>query len=126
MSMESVLDGTRETKIRFYVIRILLTTTRNKPIAARTIRVYSSEKTRELLQLRAAAKREIQQSTCDVINYSDFKGCTSSCSSAFSFLLPPAVVIPSAVKPVLNGPFIKRNFVLNRNIFRSSDYHSIS
>jgi hypothetical protein len=29
------------------------------------------------------------------------------------------------VKPVLSGPFIKRNFVLNRNIFRSRDYHSI-
>jgi hypothetical protein len=28
-------------------------------------------------------------------------------------------------KPVLNGPFIKRNFVLNGNIFRSLDYHSI-
>jgi hypothetical protein len=30
------------------------------------------------------------------------------------------------VKPVLNGPFIKRNFVLNGNIFRSRDYHIIS
>jgi hypothetical protein len=30
-----------------------------------------------------------------------------------------------AVKPVLNGPCIKRNFVLNGNIFRSRDYHSI-
>jgi hypothetical protein len=29
------------------------------------------------------------------------------------------------VKPVLNGPYIKRNFVLNGNIFRSRDYHSI-
>jgi hypothetical protein len=29
------------------------------------------------------------------------------------------------VKPVLNGPFIKRNSVLNGNIFRSRDYHSI-
>jgi hypothetical protein len=29
------------------------------------------------------------------------------------------------VKPVLNGPFIKWNFVLNGNIFRSHDYHSI-
>jgi hypothetical protein len=28
------------------------------------------------------------------------------------------------VKPVLNGPFIKRNFVLSGNIFRSRDYHS--
>jgi hypothetical protein len=33
----------------------------------------------------------------------------------------------NTVKPVrvLNGPFIKRNFVLNGNIFRSRDYHSI-
>jgi hypothetical protein len=29
------------------------------------------------------------------------------------------------VKPVLNEPFIKRNLVLNGNIFRSRDYHSI-
>jgi hypothetical protein len=29
------------------------------------------------------------------------------------------------VKPVLNGLFIKRNFVLNGSIFRSRDYHSI-
>jgi hypothetical protein len=29
------------------------------------------------------------------------------------------------VKPVLNGPFIKRNFVLSRNIFRSRDYRNI-
>jgi hypothetical protein len=29
------------------------------------------------------------------------------------------------VKPVLKWPFIKRNFVLNGNIFRSRDYHSI-
>jgi hypothetical protein len=29
------------------------------------------------------------------------------------------------VKPVFNGPFIKRNFVLKGNIFRSRDYHSI-
>jgi hypothetical protein len=29
------------------------------------------------------------------------------------------------VKPVFNGPFIKRDFVLNGNIFRSRDYHSI-
>jgi hypothetical protein len=29
------------------------------------------------------------------------------------------------VKPVLNGPFIKWNFVLNGNIFRSHDSHSI-
>jgi hypothetical protein len=29
------------------------------------------------------------------------------------------------VKRVLNGPFIKGNFVLNGNIFRSHDYHSI-
>jgi hypothetical protein len=28
-------------------------------------------------------------------------------------------------KPVLNGPFIKRNIVLNGNIFRSRDRHSI-
>jgi hypothetical protein len=27
------------------------------------------------------------------------------------------------VKPVLNGPFIKRNFVLSENIFRSRDYN---
>jgi hypothetical protein len=31
----------------------------------------------------------------------------------------------NTVKPVLNGPFIKRNFVLNGNIFRSRDHHSI-
>jgi hypothetical protein len=29
------------------------------------------------------------------------------------------------VKPVLNGPFIKPNFVLKGNIFRSRDYYSI-
>jgi hypothetical protein len=29
------------------------------------------------------------------------------------------------VKPALNGPFIKRNFVSNGNIFRSRVYHSI-
>jgi hypothetical protein len=29
------------------------------------------------------------------------------------------------VKPVLNGPFIKGNFVLNGNIFRSRDYHCV-
>jgi hypothetical protein len=29
------------------------------------------------------------------------------------------------VKHVLKGPFTKRNFVLNGNIFRSHDYHSI-
>jgi hypothetical protein len=29
------------------------------------------------------------------------------------------------VKPVLNGHFIKRNFVLNGNIFRSREYQSI-
>jgi hypothetical protein len=28
-------------------------------------------------------------------------------------------------KPVLNGPFIKRNFVLNGNIFKSCDNHSV-
>jgi hypothetical protein len=32
----------------------------------------------------------------------------------------------NTVKPVLNGPFIKRNFVLNGNIFRSRDYRSIA
>jgi hypothetical protein len=32
---------------------------------------------------------------------------------------------PCAVKPVLTVPFIKWNFVLNGNIFRSHDYHSI-
>jgi hypothetical protein len=31
----------------------------------------------------------------------------------------------STVKPVLNGPFIKWNFVLNGNIFSSRDYHNI-
>jgi hypothetical protein len=31
----------------------------------------------------------------------------------------------NTVKPVLNGPFIKRNFVLNGNIFRSLDYHKM-
>jgi hypothetical protein len=31
----------------------------------------------------------------------------------------------NTVKPLLNGPFIRRNFVLNGNIFRSCDYHSI-
>jgi hypothetical protein len=31
----------------------------------------------------------------------------------------------NTVKSVLNGPFIKRNFVLNGNIFRSRNYHSI-
>jgi hypothetical protein len=31
----------------------------------------------------------------------------------------------NTVKPVLNGPFIKQNFVSNGNIFRSHDYHSI-
>jgi hypothetical protein len=31
----------------------------------------------------------------------------------------------STLKSVLNGLFIKRNFVLNGNIFRSRDYHSI-
>jgi hypothetical protein len=30
----------------------------------------------------------------------------------------------STVKLVLNGPFIKRNFISNGNIFRSRDYHS--
>jgi hypothetical protein len=34
-------------------------------------------------------------------------------------------MLASTVKPVLNGPFIKRNFVLNGNIFRSRDYHSL-
>jgi hypothetical protein len=29
------------------------------------------------------------------------------------------------VKPVLNGPYIKWNFVLNGNIFRSCDYQNI-
>jgi hypothetical protein len=29
------------------------------------------------------------------------------------------------VKPVLNGLFIKQNFVFNRNFLRSHDYHSI-
>jgi hypothetical protein len=28
-------------------------------------------------------------------------------------------------KPVFNGPFIKRNFVLNWNIFKSRHYHII-
>jgi hypothetical protein len=28
----------------------------------------------------------------------------------------------SPVKPALNGPFIKRKFVLNKNIFRSRDF----
>jgi hypothetical protein len=43
----------------------------------------------------------------------------------------PAHVIPwlhcfnYTLNPVLNGPFIKRNFVLNGNIFRSRHYHSI-
>jgi hypothetical protein len=31
----------------------------------------------------------------------------------------------NTVKPVLNRPFIERNFVLNGNILRSHDYHSI-
>jgi hypothetical protein len=31
----------------------------------------------------------------------------------------------ATVKPILNGPFIKRNFVLKGTIFRSHDYHSI-
>jgi poly(A) polymerase Pap1 len=31
----------------------------------------------------------------------------------------------NTVKPVLNGPFIKWNFDLNGNIFRSCDYYSI-
>jgi hypothetical protein len=34
-------------------------------------------------------------------------------------------LLHSTIKPVLNGPFIKWNFVLNGNIFRSRDYHSI-
>jgi hypothetical protein len=33
------------------------------------------------------------------------------------------VVNVYTVSPVLNGPFIKRNFALNGNIFRSRDYH---
>jgi hypothetical protein len=32
----------------------------------------------------------------------------------------------NTVNPVLNGTFIKRNFVLHENIFRSLDYHSIA
>jgi hypothetical protein len=35
------------------------------------------------------------------------------------------IVVVITVKPVLNGPFIKRNFVLDGNIFSSRDYHSI-
>jgi hypothetical protein len=35
-------------------------------------------------------------------------------------------VYHDTVKSVLNGPFIKQNFVLNGNIFRSRDCHSIS
>jgi hypothetical protein len=30
------------------------------------------------------------------------------------------------VKPVLKGPYIKRNFILNGNIFKTLDYHSIT
>jgi hypothetical protein len=33
-------------------------------------------------------------------------------------------LLESTVKPVLNGPVIKRNLVLKGNIFRSRDYHS--
>jgi hypothetical protein len=32
---------------------------------------------------------------------------------------------PNTVKPVSNGAFIKRDFVLNGNLFTSRDYHSI-
>jgi hypothetical protein len=43
-----------------------------------------------------------------------------------SFSGPPrAEVHDNTAKPVLNGPLIKGNFVLNGNIFRSRDYHSI-
>jgi hypothetical protein len=35
------------------------------------------------------------------------------------------MIFIDTVKPVLNGPFIKRNFVLNGNIFKSRDYHSV-
>jgi hypothetical protein len=34
------------------------------------------------------------------------------------------IIAVNTVKTVLNGSFIKRNFVLNGNIFRSRDYHS--
>jgi hypothetical protein len=33
--------------------------------------------------------------------------------------------IKITVKPVLSGPFIKRNFVLNGYIFRSRDYRDV-
>jgi hypothetical protein len=51
-----------------------------------------------------------------------------SSAASRSFLGPtqaPIQWVQGTVKPVLNGPFIKRNFVLNGNIFRSCDYHSI-
>jgi hypothetical protein len=63
-----------------------------------------------------------------------FKFLTTLCIHLPSFLRilhvrlfrPPWFDHPhNTVKPVLNGPFIKRNFVLNGNIFRSRDYHSI-
>jgi hypothetical protein len=47
---------------------------------------------------------------------------TISILECWYFLLGQPVY---TVKPVLNWPFIKRNFILNGNIFRSRDYHSI-
>jgi hypothetical protein len=41
--------------------------------------------------------------------------------STISILLNRSV-FGNTVKPALNGPFIKRKFVLNGNIFRSRDF----
>jgi hypothetical protein len=58
------------------------------------------------------------------ISGEEYKLWSSSLCKFFYILLLPFLG-PYTVKPVLNWPFIKRNFVLNRNIFRSRYYHSI-
>jgi hypothetical protein len=56
--------------------------------------------------------------------------CKQHIYSGFRMALPEikrhkAAMFNYAVKSVLNGPFIKRNFFVNGNIFRSRDYHNI-
>jgi hypothetical protein len=51
-------------------------------------------------------------------------GCSAT-QTILRLLWSSKLLDPIIVKPVINGPFSKRNFVLNGNIFRSRDCHSI-
>jgi hypothetical protein len=62
-----------------------------------------------------------------LLNYSGFQpSCHIMYISFYNIYYFVCIILVDTVRPVLDGPYIKRSFVLNGNIFRSRDYHSIT